>query len=244
VWHRSIYRAFFLTVTSAPDSDPDLLRLHFQYLRHRIAKHLGIPRPLLEYICVSTREGHGVIHSVIGVPASVVPRSGHLVPFDTLQAWWKEIHGAFMVNVKAIRRTSTDRRKVAGYIVAQYLANQQGAYLRLSQSRSIINWRQQREDFRAFSWPLRWNIVTRRNRLSPIPANPVLFECRHAAWRKWCWRRWREALRKLLADGGCALWGRLFLIDPETGRIRYGDPPTPGGWSEIQWKEVAPLFQG
>jgi hypothetical protein len=192
-------------------------------LRYRLAAHLGIARSVLEYICVSTREGHGVIHSVVGVPRDCLPKPGILVSFELLQAWWTEIHGAFMVNVKAIRRGKVDRRKVAGYIVAQYLANQEGAYLRLSQSRSAVDWRAWRAEFKRQAWPDRHDVVARRNRLGgghDAAADAALVEARIRAWRKWSWRKWREALRDLLGLGVCILWGSAYWIDGD-GALRW-----------------------
>lgn len=222
VWHRARFAAFFVTLTSAPDSPPDKLRYHFKVLRYRLAAHLGIPRSVLEYICVSTREGHGVIHSVVGVPRDCLPNPRILVSFELLQEWWTAIHGAFMVNVKGIRRGKVDRRKVAGYIVAQYLANQEGAYLRLSQSRSAVDWRAWRSEFRRQSWPDRHDVVVRRNRLGAggeAARDEVLMQARVRAWRKWSWRKWREALRELLGGGACVLWGSAYWIDGE-GALR------------------------
>ena len=214
-WNRQGYRAFFLTLTSAPDSLPGTINRHFEVLRRRIARYLGIRYQLLEYVRVTTREGHGVIHSVLGVPQDALPRSTILLPFELLQSWWHELHGAFMVNVKAIKGGATDRRKVSSYIVAQYLANQEGAYLRLSQSRCSVNWRLIRDEFRAHAWPNRWDIVTRRNRL-PNHGDAILLDVRASAWRKWSWRKFRDSLRDLLGNGVTLLWGYAYALEDQS----------------------------
>lgn len=213
-WHRQGYRAFFLTLTSSPESPIGTINLHFQYLRHRIAKYLGIARSALEYVRVTTREGHGVIHSVVGVPADSLPRPTILIPFELLQNWWTELHGAFMVNVKRIGGGQVDRKRVSTYIVAQYLANQEGAYLRLSQSRCAIDWRAIRAQLREQAWPHRWDVVERRNKLGP-----GLPDIRIRAWKVWSWRRWRLALRDLLAHGVTTLWGRAYWLKNDTLRV-------------------------
>jgi hypothetical protein len=141
-WQIQFYQCLWVTLTSAPRSDTARLRKHFQVLRKRIGRELGFPA--MEYVCVDTREGHGVLHMIwawkdpkpIHDPAKWGWLHGSFfVPFAWLQAAWKEIHGAFHVNVKRIGLADTDARRLSRYIVAQYCGGQD-ALVRLSQSKS------------------------------------------------------------------------------------------------------------
>lgn len=55
--------------------------------------------------------------------------------FHWLQEAWKEIHGAFHVNIKRIGGDDHDARRLSRYIVAQYCGGQ-NALVRLSQSKT------------------------------------------------------------------------------------------------------------
>jgi hypothetical protein len=61
-------------------------------------------------------------------------RASFYVPFEWLQAAWRDIHGAFHVNVKRIGGKDRDARRLSRYIVAQYCGDQ-NALVRVSQSR-------------------------------------------------------------------------------------------------------------
>ena len=52
----------WVTLTSSPESDGESLRKHFQVLRKRLARELCFAP--VEYVCVDTREGHGVLHMI------------------------------------------------------------------------------------------------------------------------------------------------------------------------------------
>jgi hypothetical protein len=133
-WQVHEYECLWVTLTSAPTSSSELLRTHFQVLRKRIIRELDFPH--VEYVCVDTREGHGVLHMIW---ACKLPY-GHWqirfrVDFRWLQEAWKEIHGAFHVNIKRIGGDDQDARRLSRYIVAQYCGGQ-NALVRLSQSKT------------------------------------------------------------------------------------------------------------
>lgn len=62
-WMAHGYQCLWVTLTSAPSSPVDQLRKDFQTLRKRMARQLGYEK--VQYICVDTREGHGVLHMIL-----------------------------------------------------------------------------------------------------------------------------------------------------------------------------------
>src|SRR5229473_5263023 len=61
-WQSNGYQCLWVTLTSSPRSSAKRLRADFQALRKRITRELGFSG--LEYVCVDTREGHGVLHMI------------------------------------------------------------------------------------------------------------------------------------------------------------------------------------
>jgi hypothetical protein len=133
LWQSSGYQCLWVTLTSSPTSSEKRLRANFQTLRKRLDRHRGFPG--VEYICVDTREGHGVLHMIWAwKDPNPAKRASFYIPFDWLQAAWRDIHGAFHVNVKRIGGRDRDARRLSRYIVAQYCGDQ-NALVRVSQSR-------------------------------------------------------------------------------------------------------------
>ena len=97
----------FVTLTSAPGS-PDDIQKSWRKLQMRIKRKYG----KFEYLKVKTSEGFGVIHAVF---------IGPYIPFNWLQNTWKEIHGAFHVNIQMVKG---GEKRLAGYFVTQYMSNQ------------------------------------------------------------------------------------------------------------------------
>lgn len=62
-WQAHKYQCLWVTLTSSPNSPTDKLRKDFQALRKRIARQLGYAS--VQYVCVDTREGHGVLHIIL-----------------------------------------------------------------------------------------------------------------------------------------------------------------------------------
>jgi hypothetical protein len=133
-WQLNDYQCHWVTFTSAPGSPILRLRKDFQVLRKRMARELDYKD--VEYVCVDTREGHGVLHLIWAWQRP----EGHwqlsfYVDFRWLQDAWKDIHGAFHVHIKRIGATDKDARRLSRYIVAQYCGGQ-NALVRLSQSKT------------------------------------------------------------------------------------------------------------
>jgi len=74
------------------------------------------------YFKVHTNEGNGVFHILY---------AGDFVPQRWLKAQWMDIHKAWSVNIKGV---PNNRKKVAGYVVGQYIVNQDSSFLRFSWS--------------------------------------------------------------------------------------------------------------
>ena len=62
-WMAHGYQCLWVTLTSSPSSPIAQLRRDFQTLRKRMARQLGYEA--VQYVCVDTREGHGVLHLVL-----------------------------------------------------------------------------------------------------------------------------------------------------------------------------------
>lgn len=62
-WQANGYQCLWVTLTSSPSSPVSVLRHHFQTLRKRMARQLGYEG--IQYVCVDTREGHGVLHMIL-----------------------------------------------------------------------------------------------------------------------------------------------------------------------------------
>lgn len=137
----------FMTITSAPDS-PDIedsFKILVQRIRRQTparmlkAGYVG-PRNIkryypdkdpdepihFEYCGCRTAEGHGVIHLVY---------SGDYLPQPWIKKTWTEIHGAWNVNIQAVKPGEGSR--TAGYMIKQYLAGQD-LFIRMLHSRNWI----------------------------------------------------------------------------------------------------------
>lgn len=62
-WQAHRYQCLWVTLTSSPSSPSDTLRKDFQALRKRMGRQLGFEN--IQYVCVDTREGHGVLHIIL-----------------------------------------------------------------------------------------------------------------------------------------------------------------------------------
>ena len=62
-WMAHGYQCLWVTLTSSPSSPVAQLRKDFQTLRKLMARQLDYEG--VQYICVDTREGHGVLHMIL-----------------------------------------------------------------------------------------------------------------------------------------------------------------------------------
>jgi hypothetical protein len=80
-----------------------------------------------EYFKVHTNEGNGVLHILY---------RGSYLPYNFLVDNWNEIHLSWDINIMQINLK--DSKSASGYIVSQYIGNQNTSYVRSSQSWSWV----------------------------------------------------------------------------------------------------------
>ena len=107
----------FMTLTTAVGGSVRLLRRHFQTLRKRIEHEFHFK---VQYWSLRTNEGNGVLHIVF---------KGGFIPQAWLSAAWSAIHGAMVVDIRALKGSP---KRLAGYLISNYLLKQ--SYERMSWS--------------------------------------------------------------------------------------------------------------
>jgi len=131
----------FMTLTTAPGGDGRPLAYDVKRLLQKVERELGF-NGLVHYM-VQTLEGNGVAHLILGWGPSPGERSRDFwIPQRWLAEIWLEIHGARVVDVRAVRKGRPGWSGLARYLIGQYVAGQEGM-VRLSWS-----WR------RLFGFPL------------------------------------------------------------------------------------------
>jgi len=125
------------------------------------------------------------------------------IDFDWLQENWKDIHGAFHVNVKRIGTNSKDARRLSRYIVSQYCGDQDGL-VRFSQSKPDRPLAPMREALRRV-----FKAIPERHEfagtLSHLPPDEFTTELRKANKKAF-----QEAWDSLVRVGSCELFGAKF----------------------------------
>lgn len=126
------------------------------------------------------------------------------IEFIWLQENWKDIHGAFHVNVKRIGGSSKDARRLSRYIVSQYCGDQDGL-VRLSQSKPDRPLAPMREALRRAmkGMPERHEYAST---LSHLPPEEFALQLRKALKRAF-----QEAWDSLVCVGSCELFGVKFV---------------------------------
>lgn len=124
--------------------------------------------------------------------------------FHWLQDNWRDIHGAFHVNVKRIGSSSKDARRLSRYIVSQYCGDQDGL-VRLSQSKLDRPMAPMREALRRTikGLPERHEFASTLSHLPPDEFSQEL--------RKALKRAFQDAWDSLVCVGSCELFGVKFI---------------------------------
>lgn len=125
-WESHHFSIIRMDLTTAPGGSADLLGDHFEELLARITRR---EKRKVQFWRLTTREGLGVIHSLLACPGD---RSLY-VEHKWLSAQWRRIHGAPRVYVKRYQVSGGSRERVSKYLVSQYIAGQE-AGVRLSAS--------------------------------------------------------------------------------------------------------------
>jgi hypothetical protein len=200
LWQSSRYQCLWVTLTSSPRSQAKRLRADFQALRKRIDRELGFKD--FEYVCVDTREGHGVLHMIWAwKDPNPLKRASFYIPFEWLQASWTSLHGAFHVNVKRIGNEDRDARRLSRYIVAQYCGGQD-ALVRVSQSRMEYPLPRMREALRSVikGLPERYEYGNRN-------FQGMAYEEVSKASNQALWSTFRKAWNNLVRSRSCEVFG-------------------------------------
>lgn len=213
LWQVYGYERLWMTLTSSPESAGELVRAHFQVLRKRMARQLGFRGT--EYVCVDTREGHGVLHVVLAWKSPEARRrSAFYIPFDWLQEAWKGIHGAFHVNVKRVQSEARDARRLSRYIVAQYCGGQ-SALVRFSQSKCDFPFTKARSQLRR---AMR-NMAERYAFLSLLPSELSRDDFDRCA-KDFFTLHFKRAWEDLVLSRSCTAYGVQFVwCDGELVRV-------------------------
>lgn len=203
-WQTNGYQCVWATLTSSPSSPAKRLRGNFQALRKRIDRDLGFSG--LEYVCVDTREGHGVLHMIWAWKDSN-PRmkASFYVPFEWLQGQWNRIHGAFHVNVKRIGGADEDARRLSRYIVAQYCGDQ-NALVRLSQSRMAVPFAKMRQQLLRSLRGSAERYEHGHKLMAQVPREELT-----RVFNGWFWAEFRQSWDSLVRVRSCTAYGVQFV---------------------------------
>lgn len=124
-WQSHHFSIIRLDLTTAPGGDPHLLGPHFEELLRRIERK---EKRKVQYWRLTTREGLGVIHSLLAAPGESL-----YLEHKWIVRQWLRIHGASRVYVKRYKQSGSSKERVSKYLVSQYIAGQE-AGVRLSAS--------------------------------------------------------------------------------------------------------------
>ena len=106
-----------IDLTTASGAEAAKLRRHKEELRRRIKRVFSID---LDLFAIETNEGNGVLHCI----AAIDQQKAAWIPHDWLSAQWQDIHGAPIASIKRMGTSKGDLRRVARYMVSQYLVQQ------------------------------------------------------------------------------------------------------------------------
>jgi hypothetical protein len=114
-------------LSTAPGGSKEKLAYHHRLLRESIGRKYGFKG--IQYFCVQTDEGNGVLHIVWawkGEPYFAVEK-------EWLNDEWERIHGAKITWIKAVSDGEGSRARIGKYCITQYCAEQSG-FVRFSYS--------------------------------------------------------------------------------------------------------------
>lgn len=125
-WESHHFSIIRMDLTTAPGGSFDSLGAHFKELVKRIQRK---EKRKVQYWRLTTREGNGVIHSLLAAPGE----QSLYVEHKWLSNQWRRIHGAPRVYVKRYKAGGGSKERVSKYLVSQYIAGQEaGVHLSAS----------------------------------------------------------------------------------------------------------------
>jgi len=125
-WEKHHFSIIRVDLTTAPGGEQKKLGPHFEEFIRRIERK---EKRKVQYWRLTTREGNGVIHSLLAAPSE----KSLFLPHKWISNQWRRIHGAPRVYVKRYSYGEESRKKVSRYLVSQYMAGQ-NAGVRISAS--------------------------------------------------------------------------------------------------------------
>jgi hypothetical protein len=178
-------------ITTSDQGNCLLLSRHFQELRRRIERKTGY---VIDYFKIETSEGNGVYHMIW----AIVRKEPVYISQKWLSEQWDGIHKSPIVYIKRMKTFKAHVRRVANYLVTQYLAGQT-SIVRIS-----------------YSW---W-----RSKVSIVSGWMALYREYRKRSDVHTWVGWNKAdytltfgdllhaWETLLETGRCSLGGRSFYV--------------------------------
>lgn len=232
-WMRQKRQCHFTTLTGSPSSNPKQLRYHWQLLRRRIETYLDWPRGSIQYRCVDTEEGHGVLHIVLSLP---IPPKAFWIDYSIIRGWWLELHDAVQFRTDEIGIGQDHAARLSTYIVSQYVSNQDLS-IRTSGTRLPLK-------FTAISTHVRRLIFgiggTPSAGAYAMPEADFLrspqfakvdsfaseeYQAARRAWRSAMWKLHRRVMSDLLLTGTAELFGKEYSLLNDSVVVLSAHPP-------------------
>jgi hypothetical protein len=219
-WMRQKRQCHFTTLTGSPLSNPKELRYHWQLLRRRIETYLAWPRGSVQYRCVDTEEGHGVLHIVLSLP---IPPKAFWIDYSVIHGWWLELHGAVQFRTDEIGIGQDHAARLSTYIVSQYVGNQDLS-IRTSGTRLPLKFTAISTHVRRLIFGVGGSASAGAYAMpeaaflrSPEFAKPDSFatdeyKAVHRVWRSALWQLHRRVMADLLLTGTALLFGKQYSL--------------------------------
>src|SRR2546428_5615851 len=122
VWLFRKMRILWVTLTTAPGGEPRKMAYRHKLLLSRVASQLKYRN--VEYFYVRTGEGNGVLHALWAWRPAKGENRIFYIPREWLHEAWRELHGAPITKVKKFRKDAHEGRRMARYLMTQYVAGQ------------------------------------------------------------------------------------------------------------------------
>lgn len=103
----------FMTLTTSEEATPGELHRHWRSLVARLRRRWSS----FQYCVIKTDEGNGVLHILF---------DGPYIPQAWLSSTWQKLHRSKIVDIRLV---TGSMRKIATYLVWQYLGNQSSSRL-------------------------------------------------------------------------------------------------------------------
>lgn len=113
------YQLLRVDFTSSPESQYSKLSSNFKSIIKKIQKKYGYD---INFFCVKTKEGYGVLHTILAIKDS----KAVWIDQEFLSKEWEKLNKAKIVSIKRMKVGDGDKKRVSKYFVSQYLSDQKG----------------------------------------------------------------------------------------------------------------------